>query len=159
MGALNSKLTVWNPNIIDSIISPEGEVLSKRKATQFNILESAEPYLEYILKGMAGVVDESGTAASQFRGWKYNAEEVMCGKTGTSQVTIGKVRIDLENNGWFVAMCPQEDPEIALVSFIPNGFSGGYTVKAVKDFITFYLDEKDKATVEVSLPGGNALAP
>ncbi len=159
VGALNSKLTVWNPNIIDSIISPEGEVLSKRSATVFNKLESAEPYLQYILAGMEGVVDESGTARSQFNGWKYEPTEVMCGKTGTSQVTIGKVRIDLENNGWFVAMTPREDPEIALVSFIPNGFSGGYTVKAVKDFITFYLDEKDKATVEVSLPGGNALAP
>ncbi len=159
VGSLNSALTVWNPNIIDSIISPEGEVLSKRSATVFNKLDSAEPYLQYILAGMEGVVDESGTARSQFNGWKYEPTEVMCGKTGTSQVTIGKVRIDLENNGWFVAMTPREDPEIALVSFIPNGFSGGYTVSAVKDFITFYLDEKAKTEVEVSLPGGNALAP
>ena len=159
VGALNSALTVWNPNIIDSIISPEGEVLSKRRATVFNKLDSAAPYLEYILRGMEGVVDESGTARSQFNGWKYEPTEVMCGKTGTSQVTIGKIRLDLENNGWFVAMTPREDPEIALVSFIPNGFSGGYTVSAVKDFITFYLDEKAKTSVEVSLPGGNALAP
>ena len=159
VGALNSALTVWNPNIIDSIISPEGEVLSKRHATVFNKLENAAPFLGNILKGMEGVVDESGTARSQFNGWKYEPTKVMCGKTGTSQVTIGKIRLDLENNGWFVAMCPREDPEIALVSFIPNGFSGGYTVSAVKDFITFYLDEREKTQVDVSLPGGNALAP
>ena len=158
-GALNSSLTVWNPNIVDSIISPEGEILSQRHATAFNTLESAKPYLSYILQGLEGVVDEAGTAGRQFRGWKYTAEEVMVGKTGTSQMTIGKVRIDLENNGWFVALTPKEDPEIALVSFIPNGFSGSYTVRAAKDFIEFYLDEKAKVDVNIALPGGNSLAP
>lgn len=158
-GALNKNLTVWNPNIIDSIISPEGEILSQRHATVFNTLDSAGPYLEYILEGLKGVVDEAGTAARQFRGWKYEAEKVMVGKTGTSQVTIGKVRIDLENNGWFVSLTPKDDPEIALVSFVPNGFSGSYTVQAAKDFIEFYLDEKAKVDVSIALPGGNALAP
>ncbi len=158
-GALNRNLTVWNPNIVDSIISPEGEILSQRHATKFNTLDSAAPYLDYILDGLKGVVDEAGTAARQFRGWKYKAEDVMVGKTGTSQVTIGKVRIDLENNGWFVALTPKDDPEIALVSFVPNGFSGSYTVRAAKDFIEFYLDEKNKVDQTIMLPGGNALAP
>jgi penicillin-binding protein 2 len=159
IGALNNDLVVWNPNIVDSIISPEGEILSQRHPTQFNVLESARPYLTYILQGLAGVVDEAGTAARQFRGWKYKAEEVMVGKTGTSQMTIGKVRIDLENNGWFVSLTPKEKPEIALVSFIPNGFSGSYTVRASKDFIEYYLDERDKVDVNIVLPGGNQLAP
>ena len=159
IGALNNDLVVWNPNIVDSIISPEGEILSQRHPTQFNVLESAKPYLSYILEGLKGVVDEAGTAARQFRGWKYDAEEVMVGKTGTSQMTIGKVRIDLENNGWFVALTPKDDPEIALVSFIPNGFSGSYTVRAAKDFIEYYLDERDKVDLNIALPGGNALAP
>ncbi|MDO5327517.1 MAG: penicillin-binding transpeptidase domain-containing protein [Clostridia bacterium] len=159
IGSLNTNLTVWNPNIVDSIISPEGEILSKRTASQFNTLDSAKEYLPYILDGLKGVVDEAGTAARQFRGWKYKAEDVMVGKTGTSQVTIGKVRLDLENNGWFVALTPKDDPEIALVSFIPNGFSGSYTVRAAKDFIEFYLDEKTKVDTEIVLPGGNALAP
>ena len=159
IGSLNTNLTVWNPNIVDSIISPEGEILSKRTASQFNTLDSAKQYLPFILDGLKGVVDEAGTAARQFRGWKYKAEDVMVGKTGTSQVTIGKVRLDLENNGWFVALTPKDDPEIALVSFIPNGFSGSYTVRAAKDFIEFYLDEKTKVDTEIVLPGGNALAP
>ncbi len=158
-GALSSSLTVWNPNIVDSIISPEGEILSQRHATVFNKLESARPYLTYILDGLKGVVDEAGTAARQFRNWNYNAEEVMVGKTGTSQMTIGKVRIDLENNGWFVSLAPKDDPEIAVVSFIPNGFSGSYTVGANRDFIGYYLDEKKKKDVVIALPGGNQLAP
>ena len=158
-GALSSSLTVWNPNIVDSIISPEGEILSQRHATVFNKLESAREYLPYILDGLKGVVDEAGTAVRQFRNWKYEAEEVMVGKTGTSQMTIGKVRIDLENNGWFISLTPKDDPEIAVVSFIPNGFSGSYTVAANRDFIGYYLDEKAKKDITIALPGGNQLAP
>ena len=158
-GALSNSLTVWNPNIVDSIISPEGEILSQRHATVFNTLENAREYLPYILDGLKGVVDEAGTAVRQFRNWKYVAEEVMVGKTGTSQMTIGKVRIDIENNGWFVSLAPKDNPEIAVVSFIPNGFSGSYTVAANRDFIGYYLDEKAKKDVTIALPGGNQLAP
>ncbi len=159
VGALSSSAIVWNPNLIDSIVSPEGEILSQRTATQFNVLESAKPYMQYILKGMEGVVDESGTAASHFSDWQYKATEVMAGKTGTSQVTIGGIKLDLENNAWFVALTPKDDPEIAVVSFIPNGFSGGHATPAVRDFITFYLDEKAKVDESIELPGGNSLAP
>jgi len=159
VGALSSEAIVWNPNLIDSIVSPEGEILSQREATEFNTLESAKPFMPYILKGMEGVVDESGTAADHFDDWKYTATEVMAGKTGTSQVTIGGIKLDLENNAWFVALTPKDDPEIAVVSFIPNGFSGGHATPAVRDFIEFYLDEKAKVDETIELPGGNSLAP
>lgn len=159
VAALNSDAIVWNPQIIDSIISPEGEILSQRSATVFNVLESAKPYMPYILKGMEGVVDEGGTAKSYFSDWKYKAAEVMYGKTGTSQVTIGGIKLDLENNAWFVALCPNENPEIAVVSFIPNGYAGARATIAARDFIGFYLDEKAKASEVIDLPGGNSLAP
>lgn len=159
VGALTNDAIVWNPQIVSSIVSPDGEILSQRTATQENVLESAKEYMPYILEGLEGVVDETGTAGSHFRNWKYNASEVMYGKTGTSQVTIGKIKLDLENNGWFVALTPQDDPEIAVVSFIANGFSGAYTTEAVRDFIGFYLDEKAKVDENISLPGGNTLAP
>ena len=159
IGSVTNDAIVYNPNIVDSIISPEGEILSQRTATQFNVLESAKPYMQYILRGLEGVVDETGTAAAQFKDWKYTPKEVMYGKTGTSQVTIGKIRLDLENNGWFVAMCPNAKPEIAIVSFIPNGLSGAFTTRAARDFIEFYLDEKAKVDDTLTLPGGNSLAP
>lgn len=159
VGALSNDAIVWNPQIIDSIISSEGEILSQRSATVFNTLESAKPYMQYILKGMEGVVDEGGTATTYVRNWKYDAGEVMAGKTGTSQVTIGGIKLDLENNAWFVALCPKEDPEIAVVSFIPNGYAGARAVPAARDFIGYYLDEKAKVEESVELPGGNSLAP
>ncbi len=159
VGSLANDAIVWNPNIVSSIISPEGEILSQRFATQQNVLDSAKPYMPYILKGMEGVVDEGGTAKAYFSNWKYTASDVMAGKTGTSQVTIGGIKLDLENNAWFVALTPKEDPEIAIVSFIPNGYAGAQATRAARDFIGFYLDEKAKTSEVVALPGGNSLAP
>jgi len=159
VGALSSDAVVWNPQLIDSIVSPEGEILSQRTATKFNTLESAKPYMQYILKGMEGVVDDGGTATKFFRDWRYVPKEVMAGKTGTSQVTIGGVRLDLENNAWFVALTPKEEPEIAVVCFIPNGYAGAQAVRAVRDFIGFYLDEKANKEMDYVLPGGNSLSP
>lgn len=76
---------VYNVSIIDSIISPEGEILSQREPILLNTLEHASDYLPYIHKGMQGVVDESGTAAKFFKGWAYRDQ--IAAKTGTAQVT------------------------------------------------------------------------
>ena len=144
---------VYNVSIIDSIISPSGEILSQREPNLINKLEMAEEYLPYIKEGMKGVVDESGTAAKHFKGWEYR--EHVCAKTGTAQVTS----IDLENNAWFVTFAPYEKPEIAIAVFIPNGYSGGEAAIAAKDFIDWYMKQKTMRTVDYTLPVGNSIAP
>ncbi len=150
---------VWNLNIIDSIISPDGEVLSSSAPNLFNTLDDAIPYLYYIQKGMEGVVDDGGTAVRYFRGWKYTASEWIMGKTGTSQVTIGGIKLDLENNAWFICLAPQDNPQIAVVSFVRNGYAGAHATQAARDFVGWYLDELNKTDDSISLPGGNQLAP
>ncbi len=149
---------VWNLNIIDSIISPEGEILSKRSATLYNTLKGVDEYLPYIKAGMEGVVDEEeGTASKYFKGWKYS--DKIWAKTGTSQVTIGGVKIDLENNAWFCALTPFDQAELAIVCFIPNGYSGGHCSLAVKDFISWWMEEQEKDTGETAVVPGNQLMP
>ena len=157
--------TVYNLMIVDSITSPEGDVISQRTPTVFNVFEGADQYLPYILKGMEGVVDESGTAGKYFRNWKYKNR--VCAKTGTAEVTS----IDLENNSWFVMLAPYgsetidgvpvitEEPEIAVVVFIPSGYSGGMGATAAREFVEWYLDQKDlRNSDNVFLPYGNVLA-
>ena len=148
---------VWNLNIIDSIISPEGEVISKRTPNLLNKIEGVEPYLPYIKAGMEGVVDDSGTAAKHFRNWAY--EDDIWAKTGTSQVTIGGIKLDLENNAWFCALTPFEQAEIAIVCFIPNGYSGGEASVGVKNFIEWWMGEQQKDTGEPAVVSGNELMP
>ena len=148
-----------NVNIIDSIISPEGEVLTQYQPSLFGTLDESVQYLPQIQEGMRGVVDESGTARKYFKDWKYDADVWIMGKTGTSQVTIGGVKIDLENNAWFVCLAPQENPQIAVVSCVPQGYAGAQATRAVRDFVGWYLDDLNKVTEDLELPAGNQLAP
>ena len=144
---------LYNVSLIDSITSPDGEILSQREPTLIHRLDRADDYLPLIQEGMKGVVDESGTAKKYFRNWVY--QDQIAAKTGTAQVTS----IDLENNAWFVCFAPYENPEIAVVCFIPNGYSGSEASKAPRDFIEWYMGQKTLRNVDVSLPTGNSLAP
>lgn len=144
---------LYNVSLIDSITSPEGEILSQREPTLIHRLEYSDEYLPYIREGMKGVVDESGTAKKYFRNWEYR--EQIAAKTGTAQVTS----IDLENNAWFVCFAPYENPEIAVACFIPNGYSGSEASKAPRDFIGWYMKQKTLREVDIVLPIGNSLAP
>ena len=147
---------VYNLMLVDSIISPEGEVVSQRVPTLLNTIPGAEElgYLKLLREGMKGVVDdETGTASKYFKGFPY--KDLIAAKTGTAENS----RIDLENNSWFVAFAPYDNPEIAVVSFIPNGYSGAEASLAVKEFIQWYMDKKTLTTEESELPGGNQLSP
>ena len=148
---------VWNLSLIDSITSPEGEILSKRQPSLFNKLEGVAEYLPYIKEGMKGVVDETGTAKRFFQDWQYRND--IWAKTGTSQITVGKIKIDIENNAWFVCLTPLEDPQLALVSYIPNGYSGGYSSIAAREWIEWWMNENNKVISDISLTTGNELTP
>ncbi len=165
VAALGNGGKVYNLMLVDSITSPEGDIVSQRTPSLMNEFEGAEKYLPYILKGMEGVVDESGTAAKYFRGWDYR--EQVCAKTGTAEVTT----IDLENNAWFVMLAPYssemvdgvpvitQTPEIAVVVFIPSGYSGGEASMAAREFVGWYMDQKTLRTESSVFPSGNELAP
>ncbi len=144
---------LYNVSLIDSITSPEGVILSQREPTLIHRLDYADQYLPLIREGMQGVVDESGTAGKYFRNWPYQKQ--IAAKTGTAQVT----KIDLENNSWFVCFAPYENPEIAIACFIPNGYSGSEASKAPKEFITWYMEQKNLRSVDITLPAGNSLGP
>ncbi len=153
VASLGNGGTVYNLMIVDSITSPEGDILSQRQPSELNHFDGAEQFLPYILQGMEGVVDESGTAAKYFKNWPYRKD--VCAKTGTAEVTT----IDLENNAWFVMLAPRENPEIAVVVFIPSGFSGGEASMAAREFVGWYMDQKTLRTDDALFPGGNMLAP
>ncbi len=149
---------VYNLSVIDSVISPEGEILNQYKPSVFGHLPDANLYLPYIKEGMKGVVDDTGTAARYFRNWKY--KDNIWAKTGTSQVTIGGIKLDLENNGWFLALAPYEgEAQIAVVVHIPNGYSGGETTLAAREFIGWWMDDRTKRTDNNPVVPGNELMP
>lgn len=138
--------TVYDVTLIDSIISPDGEILQRREPTISSVLPDVTPYLSFIRAGMQGVVDsDGGTAGTYFKG--FDTMQISA-KTGTAE----KTSIDLENNGWFVAFAPFDEPEIAVVCYIPNGWGGSRAAPAVRDVLEYYLNTKEANGEDIMPP-------
>jgi len=129
--------------IVKSIIRPDGseiprneyesKVSKKLGLTPDNTEEMSfnETNIQAILEGMRGVTSESGgTAYSTFR--DFNIE--VGGKTGSAQTGV-----EGKTNAWFVGFAPFDNPEIAIVVFVRNGGSGGYTAEVARDIIAQYF--------------------
>lgn len=144
---------VYDLRLVDSIISPDGEVLSQSTPILASEIEGdhVDEYLDAIRQGMAGVAEAEGTASRFFSSSEYDdIRENMAAKTGTAE----KTTIDLENNAWMVAFAPYDpddpsvEPEIAVCVYIPHGYSGAYCSLTIREIIDYYiehskLDEED----------------
>lgn len=144
---------VYETHVVDSVVDDNGNVIEKQEPVVFNKIDVSESYFEAIREGMQEMVSEQrGSTTSPFDGWKYR--DNIAGKTGTGKVN----NIDLENNAWFVSYAPREDPEIAVVIYIPNGLAGAQAEPAAKQIIEYYLDGKTTEDA-ITLPQGNSLLP
>ncbi len=153
---------VYDLRLIDSIISPEGEVLSQSTPILASELEGegVEEYLAYLREGMSGVAEGDGTAQRFFSESKYkDVQNNIAAKTGTAE----KTTIDLENNAWMVAFAPYDDenpdvkPEIAICVYIPHGYSGSYCSRTVRDIVYYHLEHRLLDTEDFMAPS-NSLA-
>ncbi len=124
--------TVYDAQIVDKIISPDGAVVLDKEPVIANQIASDDAYFQAIRKGMEDVTsaEDGGTAGNYYKDIDYIAA-----KTGTSQRT----ELDVENNSWQVAYAPKENPQIVVVAYIQNGYSGAYSSTAIKDTINYYL--------------------
>ena len=129
--------------IVKSIIRPDGseiprneyesKVSEKLGLTPDNTEEMGfnEANIQAILEGMRGVTSESGgTAYSTFRDFGIEVG----GKTGSAQTGV-----EGKTNAWFVGFAPFDNPEIAIVVFVRNGGSGGYTAEVARDIIAQFF--------------------
>ena len=129
--------------IVKSIIRPDGseiprneyesKVSEKLGLTPDDTEEMSfnETNIQAILEGMRGVTSESGgTAYSTFRDFDIEVG----GKTGSAQTGV-----EGKTNAWFVGFAPFDNPEIAIVVFVRNGGSGGYTAEVARDIIAQYF--------------------
>ncbi len=129
--------TVYDAQIIDKILAPDGTVVLEKQPVVANTIDTEEAYFAAIKRGMEDVTnpEEGGTASSFYEGIDYIAA-----KTGTSQRT----ELDVENNAWQVAYAPLEDPQIVVVAYVQNGYQGAYTSNMIKTTINYYLSTLNK---------------
>ncbi|MBQ3551740.1 MAG: hypothetical protein IJA35_01065 [Clostridia bacterium] len=152
--------TVYDVNIIDRIMDSDGMAVEVFEPVIFNQIDAPEAYWQAIRDGLKGVVspEDGGTAAAKFS--KEFREkgylDMISGKTGSAQV--GTQPLDIENTAWFVTFAPRDNPEIAVVVCIPNGFSGSSCVPAIEEIITYFFDRQSAAAPE-NLVGSNQLLP
>jgi penicillin-binding protein 2 len=71
------------------------------------------------------------------------------GKTGSAQRVSNDLRKsgklekgELEDNGWFVAFAPRENPEIVIAVFLEGGEHGNLAAPTARDVIKAYFDKK-----------------
>ena len=130
--------TVYNAQVVDKIISPTGELVLDKTPTIANTITGGEDYFAAIRAGMAqlGSVENDGSASEVLSKCRYP----IAAKTGTSQRTD----LDVENNAWLVAYAPANNPQIAVVVYIQNGYAGAQASQAVVDVVEAYLDSQSE---------------
>lgn len=57
------------------------------------------------------------------------------------------------------ALAPLDNPKVAIVVYVPHGYSGAMCSYAAKDFLNWIFPEWKKGEVDYDLPIGNSLAP
>ena len=145
--AIGNEGKIYTPYVVDSIQNIEGGVVSHAKPQLKRIIKFPEGAREHILKGLAGVVNEShGT------GWACRLQNITVGgKTGTAQVIRllkkyeGKKEKDIpykyRDHAWFVAMAPIENPEIVVVVLVEHGSHGSSCAPIARKILKAYFVE------------------
>lgn len=127
-------------HLVEKITTPDGEVIEQPEPEIRNEIKIQPEDLEAIKQGMKMVTMPGGSGARDFAGFPH--EEIGVGaKTGSAQ--YGSEKTDAM--AWYAAFAPYEKPEIAVVTMIVQGHSGGYSGTVARDIMDTYfgLDEKD----------------
>ena len=110
----------YKPHLIKAIGTKN---VIKKEYTTRNYVGVDSQYFEPVINGMQAVVDEGTANHSKIPGI------VMCGKTGTAQVTHG------EANSVFVAFAPRDNPKIAIAVVVENSGEGAHWAAPIASFI------------------------
>ena len=140
--------TVYRTTVVKEIDAADGTAYYRNQPEVVNSIDAPDEYWDAILEGMHGVVspEDGGTASSVFSmAFAYKGYlDRISGKTGTAQTSASN-NIDIENTCWFAAITPREDPEIAVVVFIPNGLSGSSGAVAIERIVTYWYERQEAA--------------
>ena len=127
MGGLASGGRLIQPHLVDpKFLAENNFVAPKLKFSEYHVSATT---VDYVAKGMWGVVNEGGTGTrAAVKGFD------VAGKTGTAQVvnkkSYGKDE-SFEDHAWFVGFAPYRNPEIVVAAFVEHGGHGGTTAAPV----------------------------
>jgi penicillin-binding protein 2 len=117
---------------------PEPKLIPLTK-DQYNIM----------IKGMWGVVNNGGTAASiKMANWE------IAGKTGTAQVAeLGKDVGHNKDHAWFVSFAPAYKPELSVIALVENsGFGAANAAPVAKGVYEAYTKRHPEMETDIAGP-------
>lgn len=111
------------PHVVSEIRYPDGRTSTTEP--QLERIEWVRPqYLDVIRRGMRGAVTEGSGR------FYANLEDIeVLGKTGTAQNPRGR------NHGWFIALAPADDPQIAVAVLTENSGYGSISAAPVASLL------------------------
>ena len=130
--ALANGGTLYAPQLVESIQSPDGDVIEEFPPRVRRTIDVGAQHLAVTVQALRGVVNEqSGTAFDA----RIEDGITVAGKTGTAEVARGARRVRdprrawyfNRSHAWFAGFAPAEDPEVALVVLVEHGGAGGKT--------------------------------
>ncbi len=143
--AIGNGGTVYRPQLVRRIEDPEGRVLRHFEPEVTSRLSIAPQSLAAVVDGLTGVVNEPGGTAYPSR----LEDVVVAGKTGTAAVVAyGEnlyAKLDSWHNddGWFCAFAPADQPEIAVAVINEHaGHGGSAAAPTAMKVIEAYFEEK-----------------
>ena len=136
--------TCYNLTLLDKITDSEGNLIREIEPDVRNVIEIPQEYWDALHSGMRQVVQNK----SYFNELSVN----VAGKTGTAEQTKSR-----PNHALFVCYAPYEEPEIAMATRIPFGYSSDYAAQVARDIIKYYYgleDEEELITGVADAPDG-----
>lgn len=125
--------TCYNLTLLDKITDSNGNVLEEYAPDVRNTVNLPAEYWNAFHSGMRQAVQKK----SYFNDLAVN----VAGKTGTAEQTKSR-----PNHALFMCYAPYENPELAIVTRIPFGYSSDYAAQLTRDVIKYYygLAEEDE---------------
>ena len=156
--------TVWKPQIVRRIESPDGKITREFLPEAARTLGVKETSLATVRGGLVAVVNEPGGTAYRSR----LPDLQFAGKTGTAQVMkLGqKQKLDpsaqqyfSRDHAWFASFAPAQDPEIVVVVLNEHGGWGAEAAApaASKTIEAYFRIKREEAAEDV--PAAQAAAP
>ncbi len=148
--------TLYKPQIIDTIMSPEGVTIKKIQPEPVGKVLGSANDRNLIIRGLIDAVNaKHGTAGSA-----KMESIVVGGKTGTAQVVrMSKFKSlpesqlprKYKDHAWFTCFAPAEKPEIAVTVLVEHsGHGGSVAAPIAKKVLEEYFKDRIELTDETS---------
>lgn len=142
IGSIANGGTVYDLTLLDSVQDSQGNVLERFEAEIYNEIELPQEYWAAIRAGMRQVVER--------KAYFGNLAVEVAGKTGTAEQISSR-----PNHALFVCYAPYDEPEIAVTTRIPFGYSSDYAAQTTRDIIAYYygiIEEEELVTGTADAP-------